>query len=220
MSTVNDEDETRQPLLDDAAFAQLMQAEYARQAADAGDHLQRERIWRRIQTRAAWRRWRAWLPAAAAAVLVLALAPLLQSEQDGDLRRKGDAATEQVVFLQVQVLGADGQTLPLGPALHPGDTLVFSSKVSRPGSVALAMAGGDSVPGIRFSADNHHPGVWQRLQRDGQAYGYRIEAGDSTLRFCLIGADTSGDLQQRSSALADLWPYLPASACAVINAGG
>ncbi len=223
MTTPDQQETPPGSLLDDAEFATLMDAEY-RAGNQPVDDIVKERLWQRIRKRqtSTRRRWQKWAPLAAAAALVLIVAPVLlhQETEMPAQRAKGNAAGDIVVLLEAFIVDAEGQLHSYQQAVPPGTTLVFKTKASRPGYLALAMARPDTAPAVRFSTRVRRPGIAELLERDGRSYGYQFEASDRDLRFCVVGTQTEQDLQARTETLQDDWQYLIGHACVVVGVAG
>lgn len=206
----------QEKLLSDEDFAQLMDTEFSSQT-DAEDEITQQRIWKKIEpelvTKAPRQKIANWMSIAAAAVLVLAIAPLLFiTDEQETLRPKGNAAASPATFTAFRVSDAGGLTVA-PERLDVGDTLLFKVKLLKGKHVAMAVTVNQGAPKVRFVTRFDSLESEQLLQRDGKSYGYQFAESDKQVRFCLITAETEIQLQELANKLATTWLALPASAC-------
>jgi hypothetical protein len=211
----NTPNEPTRPLLDDADFLRLMEAEYKNSAAPV-DALEKRKIWAQLQKQIRPQprgSGKAWLLVAA---LVMGLVPFIRILDDKDeLGIKGQAPRPQV-SLEINVLNADHSLQKLEEA-ESGQTLLF--KVSSPTAsyLALALQVDQGIPDLRFRREDALIGRDQLLGQQGQTYAYQLDHRGQSLKFCLVAAADPKELDRLLNNLPQEWSRMGADSCQTVS---
>jgi len=204
-------------LLSDDDFVALMEAEYQSIPASENE-LEKQQIWQSIEQKIqkSQRTHRPiWFSFASAAVIVLAVLPLLwlSTSPSPSVRLKGEQAPLPALHLSVYALNNQGELKPLSYTVNAGDTLVFKIGATEPVVVGLAAAVNHSELKVRFVSDKLAAGMEQLLERDDRAYGYIVELDDRELAFCAVGAYRIDQLEVAMKSFINKQDLLPREAC-------
>ena len=159
------------------------------------------------------RRFLSILSVAAAAVLVLALMPMLLSYHISDTERNKRGSEFPVINLSAFAVQANGELQSIGGIQAPGNTVVFKVDIAQPYAIALAMSKGNGRPEVRYRAGTLKPGIGQLLQAEGRRFGYQLKSADKQISFCAIAADNESRLSQKIRLLTRIWANLPGASC-------
>jgi hypothetical protein len=223
-------------LLSDEAFAALVEQEYIDQQSPQ-DELAKQKVWNVLDNRVnqldelpqkdhlskkITRYFSSILSVAAAAVMVLALVPLLSSYQVIDVERDRVKGEDDfpLVNLSAFTLRDDGTLHTVRGPRAIGDTIVFKLDLARPFAVALAMSYTDGKPQVRYRTATLQPGVARLLESGGKVYGYQLEREDKRLTFCAIAAENERRLSQKIRLLTRIWATLPRASCVTLDSAG
>jgi hypothetical protein len=221
------------PLLSDEEFMTLVEQDF-NQHGQPLDELAKQKAWTALQSRISGatavedlhqpamakkvsQRVSSLLSLAAAAVMVLALVPMLSSYQTTGPERSKGGGDFPLVNISAFTLQSNGEMQSVRGTQAPGKTVVFKVDMSRPYVIALAMAKDNGRPEVRYRAGVLQPGMGRLLQADGQVYGYQLESGDNALMFCAIAAENEHRLSQRIRLLTRIWADLPKASCVHID---
>lgn len=215
-------------LLDDEQFMALIESEYHQQGRPL-DELAKQKAWNALQSRindnasvgnpeqdiakTVSARVSSVLSLAAAAVMVLALVPMLSSYPVSTMERSKGADDFPLVNISAFALQSNGEIRGFRGAQAPGTTIVFKVDLPRQYALALAMTKDNGRPEVRYRTTAVEPGMGQLLQAGGTVYGYRLESADQRLTFCAIAAENERKLGQRIRLLTRIWDSLPKASC-------
>jgi hypothetical protein len=220
-----DGDEVGRRLLDDDAFNDLMEAEFAAAGAPRDD-LARARVWKRIAARTARpSRRRAAMSAVAAAVIAVVVGgTFLEQQHVGDGGREKGKTKPRSLTLTVAQRGAGGTLTPLAGGasvqVPAGRTLVFSTWAP-PGTriVLLAQPRGQGAH-VAAQFVPKDAAAATLIEKDGALFAYVVDPGD-VVRFCALGvAEGEGLLDAGSPRVAaTLEGAADESACIKVREG-
>lgn len=210
-------------LLDDDAFIALMEAEYrAHGQAPSPEALAHgfaqiaAKLPEPALGRAVWAG-----PLAMAALLFIGLAPSLFKANQASPRGIKGLDPGLPVSLHAFVLGAGGtQTPVLDKALQPGAVLIFNVSLPAPGYVALAVSEGTGQALVRFESGPLLAGEDQIVERESQAYAYRVDGDEPQFTVCAVAGSSLAELTKVLSELAGFFPRLGARACVTATVAG
>lgn len=207
-------DEPARPLLNEADFLRLMEAEY-KNSAPPVDAVEKQRVWSHLQKQVRPQRrgfGKIWLLVAA---LVVGLVPFIGKLDDRDeLGIKGQAPQPQVSF-EINVLNADHSLKKLDVA-ERGQTLIFQVSSPTASYLALALQVDQGVPELRFRREEALIGD-QLLGQLGQTYAYQLDHQAQSLKFCLIAAADPQELNRLLERLQQEWPRMGADSCQTVS---
>lgn len=201
-------------LLSDDELAELMEAAY-RASGEGLSKAEMERGFEAlVQRLPPPSRPRVWAgPLAMAALLLIGLLPWAFGPKETGGGVKGlDPGLP--VALTGYVLGSGGRLVIVGDdAVQPGDTIVFKVALAASGFVAIAVAEGEGMPIIRFESGNLDPGDGRIVEKDAQAYAYRVDGEEPRIRVCALAGATEAELAALTAALHEHFPRLAETAC-------
>jgi len=212
--------ETDKNLLSDDDFVALMDAEYQSMQTSENE-LEKQQIWQSIDQRIQKTKRvsrRTWLSLASAAMIVLAVLPLLllNTSPQVSIRLKGEQTPLPALHLSVYSFNSNGELKPLSHTANVGDTLVFKIGATEQVVVGLTTAVNQREPLVRFVSDKLAAGMEQLLERDGRAYGYIVEVDDRELEFCAIAAYGTDQLEVAIKSFIDKQNLLAREACVTL----
>ena len=213
----------KEKLISDEEFADLMAAEYEQQQQPV-DEVAKERVWKEIEketkAKPVLRKSKhLWGIAASLIVLVISfpVIQLMYTEETDLLRPKGELAPMAVELLASSV-NDNNELESINNTVKPGQRIVFRSKTTQPGWIALGLSHNNQSPEIKFVSSEPVVGT-QFLTADENVYAYLVEHEDKQLRFCALVSSDKEQLLAQVDQLTRLWQELPSGACIVLNRG-
>lgn len=206
-------------LLSDEEFAALMETEFNSKVY-VSDALSKQAVWQRLR-RSTDQKPVLLLQRSLALVctffLVLSIS-LFPKQYGGsnfsDFRVK--SATFPLVNLSA-VKMESGEVVKSGASLAVGETLMFKVDSASEFVAALVYKKGDARPEAGFINALIKSGMGQGLRDETHSYGYRTEASDKTIVFCVVVASGWEQLQLRLGALPLFWDRIPKASCVTVS---
>lgn len=216
--TAEDKTQNNISLISDDEFVLLMEAEY-NSSESTTDKEKQQKVWDKLYSlirKNKLTRLKVIIPITAAALVLLAVSPLLVVNLDNNVERNKGIGTSLHVNLSSYVIDQDGGIHEVPGTIKSGNTIIFKVDMTQQAVIALSLSKNSGSPNVRFISSITQPGIHRNLQNNGKAYGYMLEPTDSLLRFCAIIAKDKLSLEKQIEFLTQIWQTLPENSCQTI----